>query len=84
LSQKKPTGADGGKPHIRTNAEGNKYIDLGKKRRAVVRSFKGMALLDIREYYGAEGEEKPGKKGISLQLEQVCYGSFASHNISQD
>lgn len=54
-----------------TNQEGDKYIDLGKKKRAVVRSFKGMPLLDIREYYGNEGEEKPGKKGISLQLEQV-------------
>lgn len=59
------------KLQICTNAEGDKYIDLGKKRRAVVRSFKGMALLDIREYYGPEGDEKPGKKGISLQIEQV-------------
>jgi len=59
------------KLQIHTNTEGNKYIDLGKKRRAVVRSFKGMSLLDIREYYGTEGDEKPGKKGISLQLEQV-------------
>ncbi|KAF8973257.1 RNA polymerase II transcriptional coactivator [Flammula alnicola] len=56
---------------ILTNAEGDKYIDLGKKKRAVVRSFKGVVLLDIREYYGADGEEKPGKKGISLTLDQV-------------
>jgi hypothetical protein len=59
-----------------TNSEGDKYIDLGKKRRAVVRSFKGTALLDIREYYGTEGEEKPGKKGISLQLEQVGLSTY--------
>ncbi|KAF9531662.1 transcriptional Coactivator p15-domain-containing protein [Crepidotus variabilis] len=59
---------DSGK--VKTNAEGDQYIDLGKKKRAVLRSFKGIPLLDIREYYGAEGEEKPGKKGISLQLEQ--------------
>lgn len=58
---------------IHTNSEGDKYIELGKKRRAVVRSFKGTALLDIREYYGAEGDEKPGKKGIALQLEQVLF-----------
>ncbi|KJA19904.1 hypothetical protein HYPSUDRAFT_43785 [Hypholoma sublateritium FD-334 SS-4] len=55
---------------VLVNAEGDKYIDLGKKRRAVVRSFKGVALLDIREYYGEPGEEKPGKKGISLNLDQ--------------
>ncbi|KDR75881.1 hypothetical protein GALMADRAFT_68397, partial [Galerina marginata CBS 339.88] len=59
-----------GKVKIYTNAEGDKFIDLGKKKRAVVRSFKGVALVDIREYYGADGEEKPGKKGISLTLDQ--------------
>lgn len=47
-------------------------VELGKKKRATVSSFKGTPLLDIREYYGPEGEEKPGKKGISLTLEQVC------------
>jgi hypothetical protein len=33
--------------------------------------IKGSTLIDIREYYGSEGEEKPGKKGISLSVEQV-------------
>jgi len=68
------------KLQIHTNAEGDKYIDLGKKRRAVVRSFKGMSLLDIREYYGTEGDEKPGKKGISLQLEQVSQETSEREN----
>jgi len=53
-----------------TNSEGEKYIDLGKKKRVTVRSFKGIPLLDIREFYGADGQEKPGKKGISLTLDQ--------------
>lgn len=56
---------------IRTTSEGDKYIDLGKKKRAVARSFKGVPLIDIREFYGAGGQEKPGKKGIALTLEQV-------------
>ncbi|KAI0256321.1 transcriptional Coactivator p15-domain-containing protein [Lactifluus subvellereus] len=55
---------------LQVNSEGDKYVDLGKKRRVTVRSFKGATLVDIREYYGAEGDEKPGKKGISLTVEQ--------------
>lgn len=54
------------------NKDGEKYIDLGKKKHATVRTFKGIQLLDIREFYDAQGEEKPGKKGISLTLDQVC------------
>ena len=55
---------------------GEQYIDLGKKKRATVRSFKGIVLLDIREFYGADNQEKPGKKGISLTLEQVGHSPF--------
>ncbi|KAK0485979.1 transcriptional Coactivator p15-domain-containing protein [Armillaria novae-zelandiae] len=55
---------------VHKTSDGDKYIDLGKKKRATVRSFKGMPLLDVREFYGQSGEEKPGKKGISLSLEQ--------------
>jgi len=55
---------------IHSTPDGDKYIDLGKKKRATVRSFKGTALVDIREFYVADGSEKPGKKGISLALEQ--------------
>ncbi|KAG9316563.1 transcriptional Coactivator p15-domain-containing protein [Chiua virens] len=48
------------------NAEGNKYVDLGKNKHASVRSFKGAVFLDIREFY----DGKPGKKGITLSNEQ--------------
>ncbi|KAI0092980.1 transcriptional Coactivator p15-domain-containing protein [Irpex rosettiformis] len=50
---------------------GNKYIELGKKRRATVSSFKGTVYLNIREFYDAGGGDfRPGKKGISLSTEQ--------------
>ncbi|KAJ3575125.1 hypothetical protein NP233_g1306 [Leucocoprinus birnbaumii] len=53
---------------VQQNNEGDKYIDLGKKKRATVRAYKEIPLLDIREFYGPD--EKPGKKGISLTIEQ--------------
>ncbi|KAF9447493.1 ssDNA-binding transcriptional regulator, partial [Macrolepiota fuliginosa MF-IS2] len=55
---------------VQRNSEGDGYIDLGKKKHATVRAFKNIPLLDIREFYGTGSEEKPGKKGISLTLEQ--------------
>ncbi|TFY68679.1 hypothetical protein EVJ58_g869 [Rhodofomes roseus] len=55
---------------VKTNNEGDKYVDLGRKRCATVRAFKGKPLLDIREYYGQEGDENPGKKGIALNQEE--------------
>lgn len=30
-----------------------------------------MPLIDIREYFGSGNDQKPGKKGISLKLEEV-------------
>lgn len=31
----------------------------------------GAVFVDIREFYGQESDLQPGKKGISLQKEQV-------------
>uniref|UniRef100_A0A1B6KUG9 Transcriptional coactivator p15 (PC4) C-terminal domain-containing protein n=1 Tax=Graphocephala atropunctata TaxID=36148 RepID=A0A1B6KUG9_9HEMI len=42
--------------------EGMKYLK--------VRTFKGKVFIDIREYYEANGDLKPGKKGISLTAPQ--------------
>lgn len=43
---------------------------LDKNRLVRVRSFKGKAYIDIREYYQKDGAMLPGKKGISLSPEQ--------------
>ncbi|GME76800.1 unnamed protein product [Ambrosiozyma monospora] len=47
--------------------------DLGvEKRKVKVRQFKGISLIDIREYYQPKNEDewKPSSKGISLTVEQ--------------
>ncbi|TDL26260.1 PC4-domain-containing protein [Rickenella mellea] len=71
LSKKsKNDGGKGTEVSVFANDEGEKYVDLGKKRRVVVRAFKGQPLIDIREFYGQDGDEKPGKKGIALTIDQ--------------
>jgi hypothetical protein len=32
----------------------------------------GQTLIDICEFYKQDGEKKPGKKGLSLTLDQAC------------
>ncbi|KAG4094269.1 putative RNA polymerase II transcriptional coactivator [Neocallimastix lanati (nom. inval.)] len=50
--------------------DGSYMIELDKKKRIQVRTFRGMTLIDIREFYKTTNNEfKPGKKGISLNLE---------------
>ena len=46
--------------------------DLGRMRRVYVNEFKGNKLIHIREYYTdkSTGEEKPGKKGITLKPDE--------------
>ena len=40
------------------------------EKRIAVRMYKGHILIDIREMYQKDGEKKPGKKGIALNLQQ--------------
>ncbi|KAH3969271.1 hypothetical protein HBI80_032990 [Parastagonospora nodorum] len=60
-------------PELKTNDDGEKFVGLsaGGKRRITIREFKNTLLLDVREYWTNDaGELKPGKKGISLNLDQ--------------
>ncbi|KAF5293760.1 hypothetical protein FQA39_LY03245 [Lamprigera yunnana] len=43
---------------------------LGKNRFVKLTEFKGKWYINIREFYDAGGELKPGKKGIMLTMEQ--------------
>ncbi|KAK3360232.1 transcriptional Coactivator p15-domain-containing protein [Lasiosphaeria hispida] len=53
------------------DGDGNSYWEIGNKRRVSASSFKGAVLVNIREYYQTpDGEDKPGKKGISLNINQ--------------
>ncbi|XP_060521713.1 activated RNA polymerase II transcriptional coactivator p15 [Cylas formicarius] len=54
---------------FRTNDEEPTW-DLGKNRFAKVSEFKGKIYINIREFYNADGDLKPGKKGIMLTPEQ--------------
>ncbi|KAF9883443.1 hypothetical protein FE257_003441 [Aspergillus nanangensis] len=41
-------------------------------RRVTVSSFRGKTMLSIREYYEKDGQALPGKKGISLPMDQFA------------
>ncbi|XP_065358326.1 RNA polymerase II transcriptional coactivator [Calliphora vicina] len=43
---------------------------LEKQRQVRINEFRGRKLIDIREYYEKNGESLPGKKGISLSVDQ--------------
>jgi hypothetical protein len=48
------------KPSIDDN--GDKYWEISKTRRVTVSEFKKNVMVNIREYYDADGTMKPGKK----------------------
>mmetsp|Transcript_11265 Transcript_11265/g.11301 ORF Transcript_11265/g.11301 Transcript_11265/m.11301 type:complete len:110 (+) Transcript_11265:80-409(+) len=52
--------------------KGDGIFSIGRDRKVSVSDFKGKKYINIREYYTdkSTGEEKPGKKGIALTVEQ--------------
>ncbi|KIW69064.1 hypothetical protein, variant [Phialophora macrospora] len=55
---------------VQIDADGNKFWEIAKTRRVTISEFKGQTMVGIREYYEKDGQWLPGKKGISLTLEQ--------------
>jgi len=41
---------------------------LGRMRYATVSEFHGRKMVNIREYYEADGEIRPGRKGLCVSL----------------
>ncbi|CAM9502106.1 unnamed protein product [Chrysoparadoxa australica] len=75
--KKKKAKAEEKKPKKKAADDGNALeVSLGGTTKLCVRSWKKKTLIDIRQYYTtADGEEKPGKKGISLNKdawEKLC------------
>lgn len=56
--------------HSKQAEEEENSWPLGKNRYVKVREYKNKLYVDVREFYDAGGELKPGKKGISLSIEQ--------------
>lgn len=52
------------------DSNGDSYWEISKMRRITISSFRGKVMVNIREYYEKDGEELPGKKGISLPIDQ--------------
>jgi len=70
VAEKKPAPKSKAAAKSSNSGEEKKY-EIGRMRYVSVSEFRGKKMISIREYYQADdGEERPGKKGISLSVEQ--------------
>ncbi|GAB7365803.1 hypothetical protein MBLNU230_g7136t1 [Neophaeotheca triangularis] len=52
--------------------DGSVYWEVSKTRRIQISDFKGQTMVGIREFYEKDGKSLPGKKGISLPVDQFA------------
>ncbi|KAJ9228553.1 hypothetical protein DTO166G5_8471 [Paecilomyces variotii] len=60
----------------KVDSNGDTYWEISRLRRVTISTFRGKTMVNIREYYEKDGQELPGKKGISLPIEQ--FSAFVS------
>ncbi|KNA09844.1 hypothetical protein SOVF_149820 [Spinacia oleracea] len=68
-------GSDGNAPPKKSvkredDEDGIVVCEISKNRRVSVRSWQGRVMVDIREFYVKDGKQMPGRKGITLTMDQ--------------
>lgn len=56
-------------------------FSLGRRRNLAVGTYNRAVLIHIREYFEADGELKPGKKGIALSSNQWAALKEKFHDV---
>ncbi|KGO65021.1 ssDNA-binding transcriptional regulator [Penicillium italicum] len=59
-------------PEAKTDSNGDRYWEISKMRRVTISSFRGKTQVNVREYYEKDGQVLPGKKGISMPVDQFA------------
>ncbi|KAL5332845.1 transcriptional Coactivator p15-domain-containing protein [Aspergillus crustosus] len=52
------------------DGNGDSFWEISKNRRLTISAFRGKVMVNLREYYEKDGEQLPGKKGITLPIDQ--------------
>uniref|UniRef100_A0A7S2W2M6 Transcriptional coactivator p15 (PC4) C-terminal domain-containing protein n=2 Tax=Eucampia antarctica TaxID=49252 RepID=A0A7S2W2M6_9STRA len=62
------------------NEEGEPIFELSSTKRCTVRKWQGTILVDFREFYEKNGKKCPGKKGISVSVQE--FETFRDYSMN--